>query len=282
MHPKISRSKRQLKGTGETAVYSSKYYFCPKKARQDSCDGYVQHGIKRIEAVVLDEIYVYLDGIKVMDISSTISNCKARLLKEQSETARPIQQKIATLKKELARLEEEILKCLVGESEFAQKQLSEAMSHKTSMLSAMEHEFESAKERTTIAINRLDELTAFKKLVVSWKKEFAKANAETQKELIGKIIDRVHISRETVDITFKFSCYDIEEICSSKTIWQGGAPPACPVGSSCLGGDFFTPMGNNYGGGGCCGGGAPFIGNWLGSVCEIPLSQIVCFTHSAI
>ena len=68
-----------------------------------------------------------------------------------------------------------------------------------------------------------------------------------------------------------------------------GAPPACPVGSSCLGGDFFTPMGNNFGGGfggGCCGGGggggAPFIGNWLGSVCEIPLNQIVCFTHSAI
>jgi len=76
---------------------------------------------------------------------------------------------------------------------------------------------------------------------------------------------------------------------SVRLITSIGAPPACPVGSSCLGDDFFTPMGNNFGGGfgngfGFCGsgGGAPFIGNWLGSVCEIPLNQIVCFTHSAI
>jgi hypothetical protein len=56
-------------------------------------------------------------------------------------------------------------------------------------------------------------------------------------------------------------------------------------------GEAFTPFGNNMGGfggglggGSCCGGGggAPFVGNWLGSVCEIPLCQIVCFTHSAI
>ena len=78
--------------------------------------------------------------------------------------------------------------------------------------------------------------------------------------------------------------------CVVRLITSIGAPPACPVGSSCLGNDFFTPMGNNFGGfnsgfgGGCCGGGGgnAFIGNWLGSVCEIPVSQIVCFTHSAI
>ncbi|MCL2365702.1 MAG: isopeptide-forming domain-containing fimbrial protein [Oscillospiraceae bacterium] len=34
------------------------------------------------------------------------------------------------------------------------------------------------------------------------------------------------ISRETVDITFKFNYYNIQEICGSKTIWQGGTTPA--------------------------------------------------------
>ena len=273
MHPKISRSKRQLKGTGEIAVYSSKYYFCPKKARQDNCDGYVQHGIKRIESVVLDEIYAYLDSIKALDITRTITIRKARLQKELSEAIKPTGQKIATLKKEVARLEQEILKCLTGESVFTEKQISEAMSEKAKALADMEYEVDAEKEKAADAITRLDELTAFRKLVVSWKKEFARANIETQRELIGKVIDRVHISRESVDITFKYSQYDISEFQSSKIIWQGGAAPACPVGSSCT--SMFGPWGNmseDFG----------FMGNPLGAVAVIPVCAIACFTHNAI
>jgi len=273
MHPKVSRSKRQLKGTGEIAVYSSKYYFCPKKARQDNCDGYVQHGIKRIESVVLDEIYAYLDSIKALDITRTITIRKARLQKELSEAIKPTGQKIATLKKEVARLEQEILKCLTGESVFTEKQISEAMSEKAKALADMEYEVDAEKEKAADAITRLDELTAFRKLVVSWKKEFARANIETQRELIGKVIDRVHISRESVDITFKYSQYDISEFQSSKIIWQGGAAPACPVGSSCT--SMFGPWGNmseDFG----------FMGNPLGAVAVIPVCAIACFTHNAI
>jgi hypothetical protein len=83
--------------------------------------------------------------------------------------------------------------------------------------------------------------------------------------------------------------------CVVRLITSIGAPPACPVGSSCLdgfsggfGGGFGGGIGSGSGfGGGCCGGGGigggvPFAGNWLGSVCEIPINQIVCFTHHSI
>ena len=53
-----------------------------------------------------------------------------------------------------------------------------------------------------------------------------------------------------------------------------GAPPACPIGSSCT--DFMSSTGivDNE-----CGG---FFGNPLGAVCVIPTCAIACFTHSAI
>ena len=51
-----------------------------------------------------------------------------------------------------------------------------------------------------------------------------------------------------------------------------GAPPACPVGSSCTG--TFGPCGNEAFGG--------FIGNPLGAVAVIPLCAVACFTHNAI
>jgi len=53
-----------------------------------------------------------------------------------------------------------------------------------------------------------------------------------------------------------------------------GAPPACPVGSSCTNG--FTPFGINNGGG------FDFFGNPLGAVAVIPICAIACFTHNAI
>ena len=78
-----------------------------------------------------------------------------------------------------------------------------------------------------------------------------------------------------------------------------GAPPACPVGSSCCGGfpllegEVELERGCSCRGGcrcgrGRCGRGAGrgmrggFGWNWLGSVTEIPICKIVSFTHNAI
>jgi hypothetical protein len=73
-----------------------------------------------------------------------------------------------------------------------------------------------------------------------------------------------------------------------KLITDIGAPPACPVGSSCCGG-VGDGWGGGWGGGwgrgmGMCGGGCGGGGrwNWLGSVTQIPIERIAGFTHNAI
>ena len=204
LHPKTSTSKRRLKGTGEIAVYKSKYYSCPKRLRLGICDGQYQYGIVKIEAVVLDEIYLYLENIKTIDISRLTRAYKERLLKEQTETLKPIQQKIISLRKKVAKLEEEILICLTGESVFTEKQLSEVLKTKTAALSALEQERDAVSNNIDAMSHRIDELIAFKKSAISWREEFVSANAEKQKALIGMVVDRVHISRGSIDITYKY------------------------------------------------------------------------------
>jgi len=96
-----------------------------------------------------------------------------------------------------------------------------------------------------------------------------------------------------------FLCFT-PEFYGRKTIWHGGAPPACPLGSSCCGG--FPEFGGSVMDGGRCGGacGGPCGGacggrcgggfergrmggwNWLGSVTVIPCESIASFTHNAI
>ena len=52
-----------------------------------------------------------------------------------------------------------------------------------------------------------------------------------------------------------------------------GAPPACPIGSSCT--NAFGPMGE-------IGASFGFCGNPMGAVAIIPLHAIAVFTHNAI
>jgi len=75
-----------------------------------------------------------------------------------------------------------------------------------------------------------------------------------------------------------------------------GAPPSCPVGSSCCGGfphfegEVGIEGGRGFGHGMCArnhcgrgrGRGRGWGWNWLGSVTEIPICKIVSFTHNAI
>ena len=63
-----------------------------------------------------------------------------------------------------------------------------------------------------------------------------------------------------------------------------GAPPACPLGSTCNGFEGGS-WGNSWGWGGgrgSCGRGRWSGGSLLGSVTEIPIGAIASFTHNAI
>jgi hypothetical protein len=72
------------------------------------------------------------------------------------------------------------------------------------------------------------------------------------------------------------------DCCAAKLITSIGAPPACPIGSSCIGG-FDGGFGGGFGNGFNNGfGGDGFFGNPFGSVCVIPIDQIVSFTHSTL
>ena len=78
-----------------------------------------------------------------------------------------------------------------------------------------------------------------------------------------------------------------------KLITRIGAPPACPLGSTCTGFDEFGgagfanawgPWGGGFGGGFGCGNrcNEGFGPNLLGSITEIPMHAIASFTHNAI
>lgn len=63
-----------------------------------------------------------------------------------------------------------------------------------------------------------------------------------------------------------------------------GMPPACPIGSSCIGvgSNAGFGFGSGFGGGFSGGFNNGFFGNPFGSIAVIPTRAIACFTHNAL
>jgi hypothetical protein len=65
-----------------------------------------------------------------------------------------------------------------------------------------------------------------------------------------------------------------------KLITGIGAAPSCSVGSPCspnYGYGGYNGYNNNWNNNSC-----PGFTNWLGSITEIPICKIACFTHNAL
>jgi len=207
MYTRTNPIKWQLKQAEEIAIYKSRYYVCPQKSRQGDCSGQFLYGIAKIEAALLEEVYLYLDNIDAMSITRFTMVQVSRLVKDQNQKIMFISKKITSLKNEVVRLEDEITKCLMGDSAFTKKQLSEVMSEKSSIILALESERDAILTETETIKCHMNELMACNKSMVSWKKEFARADPKTQKEIINMIITSVHITSDSINVSFAHSIF---------------------------------------------------------------------------
>jgi len=274
-------TKRMLKTTDKQTIYQSHYYYCSKKIRAESCSGQFSYGAKKIEQAVLDEVYTYFDAIKKHDIDKAVKKRKELLMDENLKTLKSIAENILSLQEEVRYLEDEIIKCLSGESLSGSKLLSNLIQQKNNEISELINKKADLLNLQNNYLKHSEDIVDFRKVSLKSAYEFDKADIFTQKEVLNKIIESIHVYRDRIDIKFVYDLYSLEAVHGSKTVWYGGMAPACAIGSSCVGpggpggyGQFgFGNQGFN---------GGFFGGNPFGSIAVIPTCAIACFTHNAI
>lgn len=82
------------------------------------CAGQTLYSPKRIEGVVLDEVYAYLDWLETYDLANEIKDLKKWDIVQEMATLRAAQTELSKVKKQLEKFKEEVIKVLMGESEF--------------------------------------------------------------------------------------------------------------------------------------------------------------------
>ncbi|MCL1845918.1 MAG: recombinase family protein [Defluviitaleaceae bacterium] len=105
-------------------------YICFGRRATNPCTGQRTFSQKKIDPVVTEEVYAYLDSLQTLDLSSKIDKMQGKIKQNVESDLQDIKTQIAKAQKELDLLNNEIIKTLTNESSFTSEQLSKIISKK--------------------------------------------------------------------------------------------------------------------------------------------------------
>ncbi len=148
---------------------------------------------KKIEGVVLDELYDYLDQLETIDLTSKIQEFKQRNTDKEIKTLRKLQSEFGKVNSALVKLKDEALKIIMGESSFDAKVVNDLINQKENELRKLEESINKAKldlESKKVELSEMEELQRY---IPVWRGVFEKASV---------VIDKIVVFRDRVEITF--------------------------------------------------------------------------------
>ena len=197
-----SESKKKKKN-GEIQKY--KYYRCSSHRFTHNCN-LEKKSIKQevIEEFVLKYVYSFLDQIQRLDYSEIIEKNLVNKGENEQKELKKFKQKIIECEKNVSVLKQEVVKSIAGESEFSKELLNELIEEKNKEIEQLykkKYEIEKIIEQKDIG--KID-LIKFKEKIPIWKKEFEKGDIFYKKALLSKIIKKITVFNDSIEITFTF------------------------------------------------------------------------------
>ena len=208
-----SRRKHTL-ADGTIKVYTSRRYMCYHKCRKlCDCDGQGTYNVGRIDKAVNAAIIEMFKKIKdapdekvlIKALNKEAASCRAKKTKLNLDLSR--------LTKQKEKLEQEILKVLMGESDFESEQLS-------SLLKDVQRQIDDTNERIETLVSEAESKKASINNICSlyenfkgWAEEYDKCTVEQKKMIISQLVDRIEVRKGykinmVFNVTYKQFCED--------------------------------------------------------------------------
>ena len=182
-------------------------YICFGRKATKPCTGQRTFSQRKIDPLVMEEVYAYLNTMQELDLSSKIDKMQDKVKQDSKNDLRDIRTQIAKTKKELELLNNEIIKTLTKESSFTSDQLSKLITKKEEELEQLKQGEEKLADELSIGLKEVRTDAELQTMIPS--KEFEASELEVQKMLLVKLIDSVIISSDSIDVHFKFNLFDI-------------------------------------------------------------------------
>ncbi|GIO37262.1 serine recombinase [Paenibacillus antibioticophila] len=218
-------SKKYQLADGTTQKWRQAKYRCSGKALgKADCAGQTIYSQTKIETVVLDELYAYLDHFKQVDVTDQLNKIKKKNTSQEDSEIKGLAKRLRELTKEIATLTAEVPKSILGKSAFKPELLNELIEQKQNEITSVESTLK--KLEKTVLYKKVEK-TEMENLVRSipvWKESFQKSPVEKRKMMLNDVIDRVIVYRDQVDLKIKLKVQELSGISNgSETDSRGRA-----------------------------------------------------------
>ncbi len=176
------------------------YMLCKGKQKTGSCEYHRNYRVDILEAIVSKEVKKYLDTYKKIDFRNSIVK-RVKRIKRREEKVRLLNQKISYSKNRLVELKTDIVSALMSGDEERNKTVSQEFNEEMNNLKQLNEQLERIKEE--INLNN-QEINSLKEYIPTWSKEFDKAPLEVKRQILDKLIEKVYLYNDKVEIRVKY------------------------------------------------------------------------------
>ena len=185
-------------------TYRRPIYRCDNgSVKAKECDGQTVYSAVRIEKAVLEVVHQYFQTISQTVDSVWKEQARLQLRSKQGARLKAAQANYAKLESQQARLHQEVLKSLTGESAFDTALLKQMLDENKAALDAAAQEVEACEADRDNEAAKVEMLATQYRQISDWASEFDAANNDTRKMILARIIEKITVDRDyRLNITF--------------------------------------------------------------------------------
>jgi site-specific DNA recombinase len=181
-------------------------YRCPLNKGKFDCN-HEQNiwGAKKFDNIIIKQVKEILSQLDLKTFIDSSTSQKKSHINQKERNISNLEKEHLSLQKQLEKLNGEIAKSLVGDSAFTPQQLSgaiegvgEKIKHTSDKMISLKKEVENERENYSEVNYMANELD-------NWEAKFDNADDDLKKAMLSRLIDRVHLGKENVEITFNLT-----------------------------------------------------------------------------
>lgn len=185
-------------------AYHRPIYRCYNgSVKAKGCGGQSVYSAMKIETAVLEIVREYFHHISTMMESVWQEQARIQLRSKQKAHLKAAKADYAKLQAQQTKLQQEVLKSLMGESTFDTDLLKKMLSDNTAALAQAESIMESCEADKDAEEERIQYLSQQYRSITDWAEEFDAADNDNKKMILARIIEKITVDRNYhLNITF--------------------------------------------------------------------------------
>lgn len=185
-------------------AYHRPIYRCYNgSVKAKGCGGQSVYSAMKIEAAVLEIVREYFHHISTTMESVWQEQARIQLRSKQKAHLKAAKADYAKLQAQQTKLQQEVLKSLMGESTFDTDLLKKMLSDNTAALAQAEVIMESCEADKDAEEERIQYLSQQYRSITDWAEEFDAADNDNKKMILARIIEKITVDRNYhLNITF--------------------------------------------------------------------------------